>query len=296
MHFEVRDIWLSSLSLTVMGTNCCCCLVTQSLYNPMDCSQSGSSVHGILQARILGWVSFSRGSSQPRDQIHVSCIAGRFFPTESSGKQVLKSCWASNIPNQIGKQNMQEGHYVIGKLLEKRIEECFLGDSVVKNSPANAGYARHGFKPWVMKIPSSRKWQPTPVFLPGKSQGQRRLAGLQSMGLQRSWRQQSNWACMERGENSHRILEEQKPWDLAGSLTLPGSALAATSGVSRAHYSRDSDLKDVVLDELLPQHDDAELDAQLHEAAPGGALQDEKMQEGASDRQGRELSQAAVGV
>ena len=66
--------------------------------------------------------------------------------------------------------------------------------------------------------------------------------------------------------------------------------------MSRAHYSRDSDLKDVVLDELLPQHDDAELDAQLHEAAPRGALQDEKMQEGASDRQGRELSQAAVGV
>ena len=37
--------------------------------NPMDCSPPGSSVHGILQARILEWVaiSFSRGSSQPRD-------------------------------------------------------------------------------------------------------------------------------------------------------------------------------------------------------------------------------------
>ena len=47
-------------------------LVTQlcpTLCNPMDCSQLGSSVHGILQARILEWVaiSFSRGSSQPRD-------------------------------------------------------------------------------------------------------------------------------------------------------------------------------------------------------------------------------------
>jgi len=41
----------------------------------------GSSVHGILQARILEWVAmpFSRGSSQPRDQTQVSCIAGRFF-------------------------------------------------------------------------------------------------------------------------------------------------------------------------------------------------------------------------
>ena len=36
---------------------------------------------------------------------------------------------------------------------------------------------RHGFDPWVRKIPWSRKWQPTPVFLPGKSHGQRSLVG-----------------------------------------------------------------------------------------------------------------------
>ena len=46
------------------------------LCDPMDCSPPASSVHGISQARILEWVaiSFSRGSSQPRDQTHVSCI------------------------------------------------------------------------------------------------------------------------------------------------------------------------------------------------------------------------------
>ena len=51
------------------------------LCNPVDCSPLGSSVHGILQARILEWVaiSFSRGSSQPRDRIRVSHIAGRWF-------------------------------------------------------------------------------------------------------------------------------------------------------------------------------------------------------------------------
>ena len=51
------------------------------LCDPMDCSLPGSSVHGILQARILEWVviPFSRGSSQPRDRTLVSCIAGRFF-------------------------------------------------------------------------------------------------------------------------------------------------------------------------------------------------------------------------
>ena len=51
------------------------------LCDPMDCSPPGSSVHGILQARILEWVaiSFSRGSSQARDRTQVSRIAGRRF-------------------------------------------------------------------------------------------------------------------------------------------------------------------------------------------------------------------------
>ena len=59
-------------------------LVTQScltLCDPMDCSPSGSSVHGILQARILEGIaiSFSRVSSWPRDRTWISRIAGRFF-------------------------------------------------------------------------------------------------------------------------------------------------------------------------------------------------------------------------
>ena len=59
-------------------------LVPQScptLYDPMDCSPPGSSVQGILQARILEWIAipFSRGSSQPRDWTEVSCISGRFL-------------------------------------------------------------------------------------------------------------------------------------------------------------------------------------------------------------------------
>ena len=47
----------------------------------MDCSPPGSSVRGILQARILEWVTipYSRGSSWPRDWIWVSCIPGRFL-------------------------------------------------------------------------------------------------------------------------------------------------------------------------------------------------------------------------
>ena len=51
------------------------------LWDPEDCSPSGSSIHGIFQAIILEWVviSFSRGSSQPRDQIQASRTAGRHF-------------------------------------------------------------------------------------------------------------------------------------------------------------------------------------------------------------------------
>ena len=48
---------------------------------------------------------------------------------------------------------------------------------VVKNPPANVGDKRCRFDPWVGKIPWRRAWQPTPVFLPRASQGQRSLEG-----------------------------------------------------------------------------------------------------------------------
>ena len=67
------------------------CFVTQlclTLCNPTDCSLPDSSVHGILQARILEWVaiSFLRGSYQLRDRTQVSCIAGRFFTIWATSK------------------------------------------------------------------------------------------------------------------------------------------------------------------------------------------------------------------
>ena len=69
---------------------CVCVLVTQScptLCNPMDCSWPGSSVHGILQARIVEWVAMpsSRGSSQPGDRTQVSCTAGRLYHLSHQG-------------------------------------------------------------------------------------------------------------------------------------------------------------------------------------------------------------------
>ena len=63
----------------------------------------------------------------------------------------------------------------------------FPGGSVGKESACQCRRGKRcGFDPWVRKIPSRGKWQPIPVFLPGKSYGQRSLAGyIQSTGSQR---------------------------------------------------------------------------------------------------------------
>ena len=83
---------VNSTALWSQGSRLGCvfvCSVTQlclTLCNPIHCSPPGFSVHGLLQARVLEWVAFSssRGSSQPRDQTHISCI----------GRWILY-CWAT---------------------------------------------------------------------------------------------------------------------------------------------------------------------------------------------------------
>ena len=85
MYFHVQllllSLFLRLIHITVYESES---EVTQScltLHDPMDCSLPGSSAYGIFQARVLEWVaiSFSGGSSQPRDQTQVSLIAGRRF-------------------------------------------------------------------------------------------------------------------------------------------------------------------------------------------------------------------------
>ena len=62
------------------------------LCDPMDSNMSGSSVHGILQARILEWVAMhsSRGSSQTRDGTPVSYVAGRFLLLSHLGSPMMR--------------------------------------------------------------------------------------------------------------------------------------------------------------------------------------------------------------
>ena len=76
-----------------------CTEVAQScptLCDPMDCSPPGSSVHGIFQAWILEWVavSFSRGSSWPRDRTWVFCIVGRCFTVWATREATKKEKWS----------------------------------------------------------------------------------------------------------------------------------------------------------------------------------------------------------
>ena len=76
------------------GWWCINCLVMSDSCNPMDWSLPGSSVRGILQASILEWVaiSFSRGSSRPKNRTQFSCIAGRFFTSWATRE--AQECWS----------------------------------------------------------------------------------------------------------------------------------------------------------------------------------------------------------
>ena len=79
------------------------CLVAQlcpTLCDPMDCSSSGSSIIGILQARILEWVAMpsSRATFQPRDRTQVSLIAGGFFTVWANREaDSILTHWVSTI-------------------------------------------------------------------------------------------------------------------------------------------------------------------------------------------------------
>ena len=72
------------------------------LCGPVDYSLPGSSVHGLLQVRILRWVAISlfKGSAPPRNWAHIFCIAGRFFTTVPSTK-LLKFTWNSDISDLV---------------------------------------------------------------------------------------------------------------------------------------------------------------------------------------------------
>ena len=90
-------------------------------------------------------------------------------------------CSLHALPNLLLKHRKLNASPKVTRLLG------FPGGAVVKSPPANKRRCRKcSFDPWVRKIPWRRKWQPTLVFLPGKSHRQRNLAGYSSWGYKGS--------------------------------------------------------------------------------------------------------------
>ena len=121
------------------------CLRPQScptLCNLMDCSLPGSSVNGIFQARTLEWVaiSFSRGSSLPKDRTQVSCTASRFSTIwatrEAHGTRYFLPYYASHFAD--GKTEA-ERYIVWGMLQGWEQTQVHLGllSTVVQHSPGS---------------------------------------------------------------------------------------------------------------------------------------------------------------
>ena len=122
--------------------------------------------------RILEWTAypFSRVSSWPRNRTRSPVLQVDSLSAELPGEpcEMIPHC-----------------NFILHFLI---VSEIFPGGSAVKNSPAMQETQLY---PWVKKIPWRRKWQPTPVFLSGKSHGQRSLAGYSPWG-HKSWTLLSN--------------------------------------------------------------------------------------------------------
>ena len=110
---------LLKLTQCYMSIACTCAKSLQScltLRDPADRSPSGSSVHGILQARILEWVAMpvSRGSSQPRDWTHVSYVSciGREFLYHLCHLIPQQSWWKCNLETYLKKITHRKGRNI----------------------------------------------------------------------------------------------------------------------------------------------------------------------------------------
>ena len=102
------------------------------LCDPMDCNLSGSSVHGIFQARILKWVAipFSRGSSQPRNWTHISCLAVDSLPLSHHTHTQSKRERNRKLYKTVNKPSLQ--FWKLAKA-DNKLKTIFL-EFLVKNS------------------------------------------------------------------------------------------------------------------------------------------------------------------
>ena len=139
------------------------------LCDPMDCSPPGSSVHGILQARILEWVTIpsSRGIFSTQG-LNVGLLHCRWI------LYCLSQGWSLNLQILRGGRSIPK-HIGLGPTLRSYLwfdYEGFPGGTSGKEPACQCKrHKRWLFDPWVGKIPWRRAWQPMPVFLPAESHG-----------------------------------------------------------------------------------------------------------------------------
>ena len=175
----------------------------------MTCSLPDSSVHGILYVRVLEWVAMpsSRGSSRPRDQTRVSCIAGRFFIIEPPGKPTftnyrgeqcvfrtvalsyLNLTELTNEDTRVSSGFVQKANFTSEKAMATHSSTLAWKISWIKEpgrlQSMGSGRVLHD---WVTSlslftfIHRRRKWQPSLVFLPGESQGRGSVVGCHLWG------------------------------------------------------------------------------------------------------------------
>ena len=125
---------------------------------PMDYSLPCFSVHGVFPIRILEWVaiSFSKEYSPPRDRTRSPALQADSLPSEPLGIPYImdKSSWVSPLSCSI--------------ISDHRVAQMVKHLSAMRETQVQS---LGGEDPW------RRKWQPTPVLLPGKSHGWRNLVG-----------------------------------------------------------------------------------------------------------------------
>ena len=159
------------------GSHHCCWAAAKSpqlcltLRDPMDCSLPGSSIHRIFQARVLEWgaIAFSEPSLLP-------------FISGDCGHSVQVTCIWWPFPfgegNRFGKLDFTQkmaGNWLDSDLRGASKERGLVVQSYV---PYLSSISSLGSSFWGASIRTwRRKWQPTPVFLPGESQGRESLVG-----------------------------------------------------------------------------------------------------------------------
>ena len=123
VHLILGGLWVTLIPGCALCVCVCVCVCARAqllsscliLWDSMDCSPPGSSVQGIFQARILDWfaISFSRGSSPPRDWTHISCLlemqnlgphpTGKLASTFENNSQLVHTHMQMWVPRELDK-------------------------------------------------------------------------------------------------------------------------------------------------------------------------------------------------